>query len=214
MGRGVAFFSGGKDGLYALYLAEREGIDVPYLLTLKTSIGLSPHWENFEALKVLADAVGKELLTFDMKEGSDALAEFIGSLGVDYLIAGDVYLEDHLGWVKLLAEKARVKSLEPLWGRNTRELAEEMLGADFEWAIIAVDREKLGREWLGYIFRSVDDLEDFLSANPHVDPVGEAGEFHTVVLEAPFFEERFGLEVKSVEESERYWWMKFRLVRK
>ncbi len=71
MGRGgVAFFSGGKDGLYALYLAEREGIDVPYLLTLKTSIGLSPHWENFEALKVLADAVGgKELLTFDMKEG-------------------------------------------------------------------------------------------------------------------------------------------------
>lgn len=80
--------------------------------------------------------MGKELLTFDMKEGSDALAEFIGSLGVDYLIAGDVYLEDHLGgWVKLLAEKARVKSLEPpLWGRNTRELAEEMLGgADFEW---------------------------------------------------------------------------------
>ncbi len=78
-----------------------------------------------------------------------------------------------------------------------------------------MDREKLGREWLGYIFRSVDDLEDFLSANPHVDPVGgEAGEFHTVVLEAPFFEERFGLEVKSVEESERYWWMKFRLVRK
>lgn len=47
MGRGgVAFFSGGKDGLYALYLAEREGIDVPYLLTLKTSIGLSPHWET------------------------------------------------------------------------------------------------------------------------------------------------------------------------
>jgi diphthine-ammonia ligase len=96
MGKGVTFFSGGKDGLYALYLTERKGIEVPYLLTLKTSIGLSPHWENLGALKMLADAMGKELLTFDMKMGSDALAEFIGSLGINYLIAGDVYLEDHL----------------------------------------------------------------------------------------------------------------------
>ncbi|WP_394325316.1 ATP pyrophosphatase [Thermococcus sp. JCM 11816] len=174
MGTGVAFFSGGKDGLYALHLAEKKGIVVPYLLTLKTTIDLSPpHWENLEALKTLATAMGKEMLTFDMKEGgSDALAEFIGSIGVDYLIAGDVYLEDHLRWVKLLAEKAGIKPLEPpLWGgRDTRELAEEMLEAGFKWDIIAVNKEKLGREWLGYIFRSVEDLEKFLEANPGVDP--------------------------------------------
>lgn len=72
--RGVAFFSGGKDGLYALYLAEKEGIEVPYLLTLKTSIGLSPHWENLSSLKALAENMGKKLLTFDMKYGSKALA--------------------------------------------------------------------------------------------------------------------------------------------
>lgn len=211
--RGIAFFSGGKDGLYALYLAERKGIDVPYLLTLKTTIGLSPHWENFQALKTLATAMGKEMITFDMKEGSDALAEFIGSLGVDYLIAGDVYLEDHLRWVKLLAEKAGVKPLEPLWGRDTRELAEEMLNEGFKWAIIAVNKEKLGKGWLGYIFRSVADLENFLKSNPHVDPIGEAGEFHTALLESPLFNGGFDIEVKSVEESERYWWVRFGLVR-
>lgn len=211
--RGIAFFSGGKDGLYALYLAERKGIDVPYLLTLKTTIGLSPHWENFQALKTLATAMGKEMITFDMKEGSDALAEFIGSLGVDYLIAGDVYLEDHLRWVKLLAEKAGVKPLEPLWGRDTRELAGEMLEAGFRWAIIAVNKEKLGKGWLGYIFRSVADLENFLKSNPHVDPIGEAGEFHTALLKSPLFNGGFDIEVKSVEESERYWWVRFGLVR-
>ena len=90
--RGVAFYSGGKDGLYAVHLAERNGIEVPCLLALKTTIGLSPHWENFSALKTLADAMGKELLTFDMGRGSEALAEFIASLDVDYLIAGDVLL--------------------------------------------------------------------------------------------------------------------------
>jgi diphthine-ammonia ligase len=81
------------------------------------------------------------------------------------------------------------------------------------WAIIAVEREKLGRERLGYTFRSVEDLEKFLRANPHVDPIGEAGEFHTIVLESPLFRERLEIKIKSFEESERYWWVRFGLVR-
>jgi len=211
--RGVAFFSGGKDILYAIYLAQKSGIDVPYLLALKTTVGLSPHWENFPALETLAEAMGKELLTFDMGRGNEALAEFIGSLDVDYLIAGDVLLEDHLRWIERLAEGAGVKPLEPLWGRNTKELAEEIIKAGFEYAIIAVNREKLGKEWLGYTFRSLADLKFFLEKNPGVDPVGEFGEFHTVVLASPLFEERFALEILSIEESERYYWVRFGLVR-
>ena len=143
--KGIAFFSGGKDGLYALYLAEKRGIRVPYLLALKTTIGLSPHWENLNSLKTLAKAMGKELLTFDMTNGSDALAEFLSSLGVDYLIAGDVLLEDHRVWVEALAEKAGIKALEPLWGRNTIDLALEMLREGFEWAIIAVDKKEVAK---------------------------------------------------------------------
>ena len=210
---GIAFFSGGKDGLYALYLAERSGINVPYLLALKTTIGLSPHWENLDSLKTLAEAMGRELLTFDMRRGSSALSQFLGSLGVDYLIAGDVLLEDHRRWVEKLAEKAGIKALEPLWERSTHELAEAMLRDGFEWAIIALDKGKLPRKALGYTFRSKEDLERFMVAYPGVDPIGEFGEFHTVVLSSPLFEERFGLAIKSTEESERYYWMKFGLVR-
>ena len=209
--RGVAFYSGGKDGLYALYLAEKSGIEVPYLLALKTTIGLSPHWENFGALKTLAGAMEKELLTFDMANGSDALAEFLSSLGVDYLIAGDVLLEDHRVWVEALAERAGIKAHEPLWGRNTLDLALEMLREGFEWAIIAVDRKKLPKEALTYTFSSENNLKEFLKAYPGVDPIGEFGEFHTVVLASPLFEGRFKLAVSSFEESERYHWVRFEL---
>ncbi len=212
--RGIAFFSGGKDGLYAMYLAEKQGIDVSYLLALKTTIGVSPHYENLSELKKLVDAMGKELLIFDMKKGGEALAEFIGSLDVDYLIAGDVFLEEHLSWVKWLAERAGVEALEPLWGRNTLELAEEMLNAGLEYAIIAVNREKLSKEWLGYTFSSPGDLALFLEANPGIDPIGEFGEFHTATLSAPLFKASFDLEPLKAEESERYWWLKFRLVRR
>ncbi|ASI98772.1 PAB0415 family putative ATP pyrophosphatase [Thermococcus celer] len=211
--RGVAFFSGGKDGLYATHLAEKEGITVPYLLVLRTTIGLSPHYENLSELEKLARAMGKELLVFDMARGSEALAEFIASLGVDYLIAGDVLLEDHLRWVEKLAKRAGVEALEPLWGRDTLELAGEMLNEGFEYAIIAVNRKKLSKEWLGYTFRSVGDLERFLEANPGIDPVGEFAEFHTVVLRCPLFGGSFGLRAKERRESETYHWLKFELVR-
>ncbi|WP_457753478.1 PAB0415 family putative ATP pyrophosphatase [Thermococcus sp.] len=211
--KGIAFFSGGKDGLYAAYLSERQGIRIPYLLALKTTIGTSPHYENLSELKKLADAMNKEFLIFDMTKGSEALGEFIASLDVDYIIAGDVLLEDHLKWVEWLAEKSGTKALEPLWGRNTFELAKEIINAGFEYSIIAVNKEKLSKEWLGYTFRSIRDLEHFLKANPNVDPVGEFAEFHTVVLKCPLFEKSFELKSVKVEESERYWWLRFRLVR-
>ena len=212
--KGTAFFSGGKDGLYATYLSEKQGIEIPYLLALKTTIGTSPHYENLSELKKLADAMNKELLTFDMAKGSGALSEFIASLDVDYIIAGDVFLEDHFKWVEWLAEKSGTRALEPLWGRNTFELAKEIINAGFEYSIIAVNKEKLSKEWLGYTFSSLGDLELFLEANPEIDPIGEFGEFHTVVLKCPLFEGRFNLEPLEVEESERYWWLKFRLVRR
>ncbi|GAB6102201.1 diphthine--ammonia ligase [Thermococcus atlanticus] len=211
--KGIAFFSGGKDGLYATYLAEKQGIKIPYLLALKTTMGISPHYENLSELKKLADAMRKELLTFDMREGSEALAEFIGSLDVDFIVAGDVLLEEHLRWVERLAERAGVGALEPLWGQNTPELAREMLDTGFEYAIISVNREKLSKEWLGYTFSSPEDLKGFLEANPGADPIGEFGEFHTAVLKCPLFEGSFRLEALNVEESGRYWWLKFRLVK-
>ena len=211
--KGVAFFSGGKDVFYAIYLAQKRGVEIPYLLALKTTIGTSPHWENFLALEALAKAMGKELLTFDMARGSGALAEFISSLDVDYLIAGDVLLEDHYRWVERLAMEAGVKALEPLWGKDTKRLAGEILGAGFEYAIIAVNKEKLGKEWLGYTFRSLKDLEFFLERNLGIDPIGEFGEFHTVVLACPLFEERFDVEVLSEEESERYRWLRIELTK-
>ncbi len=197
-----------------MYLAEKQGIEVPYLLALKTTIGVSPHYENLSELKKLVDAMEKELLIFDMKKGGEALAEFIGSLDVDYIIAGDIFLEEHLSWVKWLAGRAGVEALEPLWGRNTPELAEEMLNAGFEYAIIAVNREKLSKEWLGYTFSSPGDLALFLEANPGIDPIGEFGEFHTATLSTPLSKVSFNLEPLKAEESERYWWLRFRLVRR
>jgi len=212
--KGVAFFSGGKDGLYATHLAEKQGIKVPYLLVLKTTVGASPHYENLSELKKIAKAMNRELLIFDMANGIEALAEFISHLDVDYIIAGDVLLEEHLQWVEWLAEKSGTKALEPLWKENTFNLSEGIINAGFGYSIIAVNKEKLSKEWLGYTFRTIDDLKTFSERNPSVDPMGEFGEFHTIVLKCPLFNKSFELKPLKIEESERYWWLRFGLVEK
>ena len=207
--KGVAFFSGGKDGLYAVYLAQKSGIEVPYLLLLKTTLGVSPHYENIESLKMLADSMKKELLVFDMKNGSNGLANFITSLNVSFIVGGDVFLEEHFNWINYLAQNSGSAVLEPLYGKKTIDLAEDMVRDGFEYSIIAVDNSKLAKNWLGYTFKSSSDVKNFVFENPNVDPLGEGGEFHTVVLKSPLFKSSFSIKEHVFKESKKYNYLKF-----
>ena len=206
---GIAFFSGGKDGLYAVYLAQNRGIDVKYLLTLKTTIGLSPHYENLSALKKIAKSMGKEMLIFDMKKGEKSLAKFISNLGVDYLIGGDIFLNEHYEYIKKLADEIGISMLEPLWDISSLELADKIIEDEFKYAIIAVNKEKLSKKYLGYKFENKENLKNFVEKNPEVDPMGEYGEFHTVVTSSPLFSNEFEFIPMKYEESEIYHYLKF-----
>ncbi len=211
--KGIAFFSGGKDGLYAVYLAQKSGIEVPYLLLLKTTLGISPHYENIESLKMLADSMKKELLVFDMKNGSNGLANFITSLNVSFIIGGDIFLEEHLNWIKYLAQNSDTTALEPLYGEKTINIAEDMVQHGFKYSIIAIDNSKLAKSWLGYTFKSPSDVKKFIFENPNVDPLGEGGEFHTVVLKSPLFEDSFSIKECIFKESKKYDYLRFSIKR-
>lgn len=207
----VSFFSGGKDGLYALYLAQKQGMNVRFLLTLKTTIGLSPHYENIDALQKIARTLKKHMVIFDMKNGNEELSKFINSLEVSGIVGGDIYLEEHLKWIDQIAKGLGIKVVEPLWGRNSTELVNEMISEGFEYSIIAVDKKKLSKEWLGYTFGSLEDVKYFADKNAGVDPAGEGGEFHTVVINSPLFEKRLILDTIQAFESDRYHYLKFSL---
>jgi len=57
----VALFSGGKDSLYATYLAERHGVIIDHLITLLPTLPQpSPHAKNIEALKLIAKSIGNK----------------------------------------------------------------------------------------------------------------------------------------------------------
>ncbi|MHC3129703.1 MAG: diphthine--ammonia ligase [Candidatus Bathyarchaeota archaeon] len=194
--KAVGLFSGGKDSLYAVHLVEKQGVTVDHLLSLIPSLPWpSPHAENMEALKILAESMGKRLTIVDFKR-EGAFVEALKSLQVDALVAGDIFVEAHVAGLKDLCSKVGLKLLEPLYRRDTSELFHEIFGSGFKALITGVKLKYLGEEWLGFII-SKETSAAFLSKIGSVDPLGENGEFHTLVLECPLYAKSF--KVKSVE---------------
>ena len=193
----VALFSGGKDSLYALYLAEKQGVTIDHLITLLPTLPWpSPHAENIEALKILAKSMRKHLTIVDFKR-EGAFIEALKSLEVDALVAGDINVEAHLAGLKDVCSKTGLELLEPIYGRDTSELFHEIFGLGFKALITGVNLTCMGEEWLGFVI-SEETGAEFLSKIGSVDPLGENGEFHTLVLECPLYAKPF--KVKSVEK--------------
>lgn len=195
--KAVSLFSGGKDSLYALYLAEKQGIMVDDLITLIPSLPWpSPHAENIEALKILAKSMRKHLTIVDFKvEG--AFVEALRSLKVDALVAGDIFVEAHVSFLKDVCSRMGLELFEPLYRRDTSEIFHEIFSLGFKALITGVTLKYLGEEWLGYTI-SKETSASFLSKIKSVDPLGENGEFHTLVLECPLYKKSF--KVKSIEK--------------
>jgi uncharacterized protein (TIGR00290 family) len=202
---GAALFSGGKDSLYALYLAEKQGFKVDYLITLLPTFSRpSPHAENINALKLLASNMEKHLTIVDFRI-ENALIEALKTLQVDTLIAGDINVEAHLLGLKKVCEKVGLDLFEPVYGRDTFELFNEIFSLGFSALITGVDLNHLGEEWLGFVINQKTG-SDFLSKIGDVDPLGENGEFHTLVLECPLFKKSFSVlnSKKSVKGNIAY----------
>jgi len=194
--KAVGLFSGGKDSLYAVHLVEKQGVTVDHLLTLIPSLPWpSPHAENIEALKILAGFMGRRLTIVDFKR-EGAFVEALKSLEVDALVAGDILVEAHVLGLQDVCSKVGLELLEPLYRRDTSELFHEIFGLGFKALITGVKLKDLGEEWLGFTI-SKETSAAFLSKIGSVDPLGENGEFHTLVLECPLYAKSF--KVKSVK---------------
>ena len=193
----VALFSGGKDSLYAVYLAEEQGITVDNLITMLPNLPWpSPHAENIEALKILAKSMSKRHIIVDFNK-ENALIESLKNLEVDALIAGDINVEAHLTGLRDVCNKTGLELIEPIYGRDTTELFHEIFGLGFKALISGVNLKYLNEKWLGFLM-SEETGAGFLSKIGNVDPLGENGEFHTLVLECPLYNKPF--KVKSVKK--------------
>jgi uncharacterized protein (TIGR00290 family) len=188
-------WSSGKDSAWALHaLSARPEVEVVGLLTTINSAHdrVAMHAVRRSLLEEQAGAAGVPLWTVPIPDpcpndayeaAMSGVLEKALAAGIDAVAFGDLYLEDVRRYRERQMAATGMELLFPLWGRPTRELAEEMIAGGLRAFLTCVDPRALSPAFAGRPFdRAL--LADLPAA---VDPCGENGEFHTFAWDGPMF---------------------------
>ena len=208
-------WSGGKDSCFACHKAAADGLEVCYLLNMITEDGRKSwtHGQSSELLQTQAQAVGVPLIQrrAAMASYEATFKETLRSLkqnGVDGGVFGDIDIEEHREWVERVCAEADVEPYQPLWGQAQRTLLQDFVSSGFEAVVVAARADLFGEEWLGH---KVDP--DFLAylmeleQESGVQPCGEAGEYHTFVIDGPLFKQRIEILEANRVQREGHWFL-------
>ncbi|MGD0779300.1 MAG: diphthine--ammonia ligase [Dehalococcoidales bacterium] len=199
MNQAFASWSGGKDCCLALYRAKNNGMNIRYLFNMVSEDGIRSRSHGIRAavIKKQAEALGIPILqqpTVDEAYEAvftKALQDFKRQ-GIEFGVFGDIDFNEHREWIERVCKAAAITPRLPLWLEDQSKLMEEFIAAGFKAVVVAVKADLLGKEFLG---RIVDKkfLADIAALDKGITPCGEAGEFHTLVIDGPIFKRRLDL---------------------
>lgn len=193
-------WSGGKDCCLALFKAVQAGYSPRALLTMCIETGgrSRSHGLSLEILQAQAKSLGILLFTQD-SSWQNYRDNFISALRTIKVqepmittgIFGDIDIDGHETWEQEVCKETELEALLPLWKMERKTLLAELLTAGFKAIIVALNAEKLDPSFLGRVidYNIIEELE-----KRGVDPCGENGEFHTVVVAGPLFKTPLNLE--------------------
>jgi uncharacterized protein (TIGR00290 family) len=197
MERVALSWSGGKDSALALRaLREELRIEPQALITTVTADygRVSMHGVRRGLVRAQACAVGSRLVEVEIPASCPndvyeaRMAQALGApplACVDTIAFADLFLADIRAYREERLRAAGREALFPLWGRDTRKLAETFIEAGFKATLVCVDLAQLDARFLGRRF----DESLLADLPPTVDPCGENGEFHTFVHGGPIFDQ-------------------------
>jgi uncharacterized protein (TIGR00290 family) len=188
--RAAISWSGGKDCCLAL-LRARASFDVCAALTIYTETGGRSRSHGLRPDLVDAQTTRLGLTTLSGRASWDTYTdEFIrvlgeaSALGITHVVFGDIMFDAHAAWNRRVCAAHGLTAVMPLWGEDTGALLTEFLATGSTAMIVTARTGQLDSSWLG---RRLDTqaMHDLQAAG--VDPCGENGEYHTLVIDTPAF---------------------------
>lgn len=212
----VSLFSGGKDSSWALYAALESGRNVSQLVTVHPPAdSYLYHVPATRLAELAAESIDLPLLEVDavfeteditdstqqgdreLKPLEAALREVDRESGLTGITAGAVASEYQASRLRGMCERLGLDLYTPLWQREPIECLEAMYDAGFEILIVAVAAGGFDESWLG---RQLDadaiaDLTE-LRDTYGIHPMGEGGEFETLVTDGPHMDHRIDVDYR------------------
>ena len=193
--RVLVSWSSGKDAAWALHtLRQQDDVEIAGLLCVvnATHGRAAMHAVRESLLEAQAAAaeapIRKALIPSPCPNEiyEAAMAEALARAreeGITQVAFGDLYLEDVRRYREDRMRGTGIAPRFPLWGRDTRALAREMIAGGLRARLTCVDPRKLPASFAGRAF----DAALLADLPASVDPCGENGEFHTCVVDGPMF---------------------------
>jgi uncharacterized protein (TIGR00290 family) len=205
-------WSSGKDSALALHHARRDAeVEVVGLLTTVNAVfdRVAMHGVRRALLEAQASALGLPLHVVELpwpcsnevyEQRMAAAVDVALEAGVEAMVFGDLFLEDVRGYRERALEGTGLRPLFPLWERPTSAVASELLALGVSAVVSCVDTSQAPAALAGrrYDRALLDELP------PGVDPCGENGEFHTVVVDGPEFSQAIRVAIGETVERDGF----------
>ena len=188
-------WSSGKDSAWALHVLRQDPrLEVVGLLTTLNGENdrVAMHGVRGALLRAQARAAGLPLVEVELpvpcsnEQHAERMAAALARAEAESVTAvafGDLFQEDIRAYREAQMEATGLAPLFPLWGRPTRELAEEMIEGGLEAVLTCVDPRQVSATLAGRAF----DRALLAELPAEADPCGENGEFHSFVHAGPMF---------------------------
>lgn len=188
----VTSWSGGKDSCFAYMAAIKAGMKPKVLMNMMNENGLvsRSHAIPESVLLQQAKELGLPIVTVPStwKTYEENFIENLTSLTNQYSLEvgvfGDIDIESNRKWEEKVCAASGLYPFLPLWKQDRKGLVLKMINSGIECIIISCN-PLLGEGFLGRTlnYQMITELEDI-----GIDVCGENGEFHTLVLNCPVFQ--------------------------
>jgi diphthine-ammonia ligase len=202
---GTALVSGGKDSVYASYLAETQGWPADELVTLRPSDpdSMMFHTPNLDLVELQARAWGKRFRSVPVP-GRDEAAE-VGSIetalrgGAGPVVTGAIASSFQWSRILRVADRVGRRVYAPLWRVDPGRVVREEIAAGLDIRLVHLAAEGLSPSLLGrrLDLPLLEELERRARSGRGPNVAGEGGEYETLVVDAPYFRSR--IEFDEVE---------------
>lgn len=206
----AVLWTGGKDCALAFMKAQEAGYHITHLVTFAPeNPDFKAHALSFIQQQVAAIGLPHLLLTVTpplQESYEDAIQHLKDTYQIHTLVTGDIdEIDGHPNWMAKCSEKSGMQVYAPLWKKDREFLLNELLKHQFQVIFSLVKKPFFSQEWVG---KNIDEtVISVLKHKLNIDICGENGEYHTMVTNAPYFNNKIQLDRFRTEEHEHYYYL-------
>lgn len=212
-----SLFSGGKDSVYATYLAKKQGHEIVCLITIlsKNKESYMFHTPSIEKTTCQASSMDLPLIVSktkgekeeELKDLEKAIKKAIKKYKIEGIITGAIQSVYQSSRIQKICDKLNIKCVNPLWHTDEVNYLSDLIKNKFKVILTGVFAYPLNQSWLG---REITPqfIQDVTKLNEKykISMIGEGGEYETFVLDCPLFKKPLNIKsFKDFKEGENSW---------